>query len=116
MIKLISVKKVTERLKRTYEREQTGKKFKRQTSIQAVSTRVIPVAGYIMNVCHLGKRDLGSLDKIVRDELRQVNKHGKQASDERLYTEREEGGRGLKSFKDVHKETSKSGKLFGNRK
>ena len=32
-------------------------------------------------------------------------RYGKQASDERLYTERKEGGRQLKSFKDVYKET-----------
>ena len=73
--------------------------------MQAISTRVIPVAGYIMNVCHLGKGDLESQDQIVNDEFRQSNKHGKQASDERLYTERKEGGRGLKSVKDVYKET-----------
>ena len=52
-----------------------------------------------MNVCHLGKGDLESLDKIVKDELRQGDKHGKHASDKRLYTESKEGGRGLKSFK-----------------
>ena len=45
------------------------------------------------------------INKILKDELRQVNKHGKQASDERLYTEKKEGGRGLKNFKDVYKET-----------
>ena len=41
----------------------------------------------------------------MEDELRQVNKHEKQASDERLCSERKEGGRGLKSSKDAHKET-----------
>lgn len=41
----------------------------------------------------------------MEDELRQVNKHEKQASDERLYSEKKEGGRGLKSFKDANKET-----------
>ena len=51
--------------------------------MQAINKRVIPVEGYIMNVCHLGKGDLESLDKIVKDKLRQVNKHGKHASDER---------------------------------
>ena len=30
--------------------------------------------------------------------------HGKQASDERLYMRRENGGRGLKSMKDLYEE------------
>ena len=58
-----------------------------------------------MNVCHLGKGEVEELDKIVKDELRQVCNHGTQASDERLYTDRKEGGRGLSSFKDVYKQT-----------
>ena len=41
----------------------------------------------------------------MKAELRQVIKYGKQASDERFSTERKEGGRQLKSFKDVYKET-----------
>ena len=41
----------------------------------------------------------------MKDELRQVCNHGTQASDERLYTDRKEGGRGLSSFKDVYKQT-----------
>ena len=73
--------------------------------MQAINTRVIPVAGYVMNVCKMGKGDLDSLDKIVKEELRKLKFHGRQASDEKLYTERKEGGRGLKSFKDVYKET-----------
>lgn len=51
--------------------------------MQAINTRIIPVAGYIMNVGCLGKGNLESLDKKMKDEVRQVNKHGKQASDER---------------------------------
>ena len=31
--------------------------------------------------------------------------HGRQASDERLYMRRENGGRGLKNMKDLHEET-----------
>ena len=41
-----------------------------------------------MNVCHLGKGEVERLDKIVKDELRQVCNYGTQASDERLRTER----------------------------
>ena len=53
----------------------------------------------------LGKGDLDCLDKIIKDELRGANSHGKQASDERLYEDRREGGRGMRSFKDVYNET-----------
>ena len=62
---------------------------------------MIPVAGYIMNVCVI-KEELEELDKMVKDILRERKFHGRQASDERLYMRLEEGGRGLMSFKDVH--------------
>ena len=42
---------------------------------------------------------------MVKDILRERKFHGKQASDERLYMRREEGVRGLKSFKDVYART-----------
>jgi hypothetical protein len=48
------------------------------------------------------KGDLEELDKIVKTALRKQGFHGKQASDERWYEKRDEGGRGLKSFKEVY--------------
>ena len=42
---------------------------------------------------------------MVRRELRSRNMLGRQGSDERLYIKREDGGRGLKSMRDVYKET-----------
>ena len=39
---------------------------------------------------------------MVKDILRERKFHGRQASDERLYMRREEGERGLMSFKDVY--------------
>ena len=66
---------------------------------------MVPVAGYVMNVCNLGKGDIEELDKIVKTTFRKQGFHGKQASDERLYGRREDGGRGLKSFKEVYDET-----------
>ena len=67
----------------------------------------MPVAGYAMNICNLSKEDIDALDKIVKEELRNVGYHGTmvpwQASDERLYTERREGGRGMRNFKDDNK-------------
>ena len=58
-----------------------------------------------MNVCHLGKNELDELDKLVKNVLRREGFHGRQSSDERLYTKRTEGGRGLKSFKEAYDET-----------
>ena len=58
-----------------------------------------------MNVCNLGKGKLDELDKIVKSVLRREGFHGRQSSDERLYSKRIDGGRGLKSFKEVYDET-----------
>ena len=33
--------------------------------MKAINSRVVPVAGYVMNVCNLGKGDIEELDKIV---------------------------------------------------
>ena len=73
--------------------------------MKAINCRVIPVAGYIMNVCVIRKGELEELDKMVKDILRERNIHGRQASDERLHMRQEEGGRGLLSFKDVYART-----------
>ena len=66
-----------------------------------MNCRVVPIAGYIMNVWNLRKGDIEELDMIVKTTLRKEGFHGKQESDERLYVKREDGGRGLKSFKEV---------------
>ena len=55
-----------------------------------------------MNVCVIRKGELDELDKMVKDILRERKFHRRQASDERLCMRREEGGRGLMSFKDVY--------------
>ena len=58
-----------------------------------------------MNVCRMRKGELNGLDQIVKRELRKNNTSGKQASDERLYLKRDQGGRGLKSMRDMYAET-----------
>ena len=73
--------------------------------IKAMNRTVIPVAGYVMNVCTFTKQKLDELDKVIKKILRDNNMHGRQASDERLYMRRENGGRGLKSMKDLYEET-----------
>ena len=78
-----------------------------QNLMKAINCRVIPVAGYFMNVCNLGKGELDELDNTVKSALRREGFHGRQSSDERLFTNRREGGRGFKSFKEVCDETKK---------
>ena len=68
--------------------------------MKAINCRVVPVVTYIMNVCNLRKGDIEELDKIAKNVLRKEGFHGKQASDERLYAKREDGGRGLKNLYD----------------
>ena len=73
--------------------------------IKAINETVIPVAGYVMNVCTFTKQKLDELDKAIKKILRDNKMHGRQASDERLYMRRENGGRGLKNMKDLYEET-----------
>ena len=102
------VKKVMERVKKDIKirlEQITKTSLNDENLVKAVKCRVIPVAGYIMNLCSLTKGDINELDKIVKSVLRKEGYHGKQASDERLYGPREEGGIGLKSFREVYDET-----------
>ena len=73
--------------------------------IRAINKKVNPVAAYPMNVCQFNKGELMELDQVVKRELRSRSMLGRQGSDERLYFKREDGGRGLKSMRDVYKET-----------
>ena len=66
---------------------------------------MIPVAGYVMNVCTFTKQKLDELDKAIKKILRDNKLHGRQASDEQLYMRRENGGRGLRNMKDLYEET-----------
>ena len=104
----IDVKRVMERVKKEIRRRQdhlTGLKLNDKNLMKAINCRVVTVAGYVMNVCNLEKDDLDKLDMTVKSVLRKEGFHGKQSSDERLYLKRNEGGRGLKSFKEVYDET-----------
>ena len=73
--------------------------------MKAIYSRVIFVAGYIINVCDLRKGNLEDLGKIVKTALRDKEYHARQSNDEKLYAKIEEGGRSFKSFKDVYDET-----------
>ena len=104
----IDVKCVMERVKvevRKRLEQLIGKQLNDENLMKAINCRIIPVAGYVMNVCTLGKGDLEDLDMIVKSVLRREGFHGRQSSDERLYTKRKVGGRGLKSIREVYDET-----------
>ena len=73
--------------------------------IKAINMKVIPVAVYVMSICKFSVGELKELDEIIKKQLRGKNMLGRQASYERLYLKREKGGRGLKSLRDVYKET-----------
>ena len=83
----------------------TSTKLYEKNLIKAINRRVIPVAGYVMNVCTFNRKQLDDLDKLIKSELRDSGMHGRQASDERLYLRMGNGGRGMKSIKDVYEET-----------
>ena len=70
-----------------------------------INSKVIPVAAHIMNICRFTKAELSELVQIIIRELRDKSMLGRQSSDERLYLKRENGGRGLKSMRDVYRET-----------
>ncbi|CAB4015300.1 Hypothetical predicted protein [Paramuricea clavata] len=100
----IDVKRVMQRVKKEIAKrleQLVGINLNDENLVNAINCRVVPVAGYIMNVCNPRKGDIEELDMIVKTALRKEGFHGKQASDERLYAKREDGGRGLKSFKEV---------------
>ena len=70
--------------------------------VKAINTKVKLVAAYPMNVC---KFEFTELDQVIKRDLRKNNMLGRQTSDERLYMKRKDGGRGLKSLKEVYEET-----------
>ena len=104
----IKTKKVFERVK-----GKVNKRVKMLTNtelndvnlVRAINTKVIPVAAYSMNVCKFTDGELKELDQVIKRKLRSKNMLGKQSSNERLYLIREDGGRGMKSLKDIYKET-----------
>ena len=72
--------------------------------VRAINTKVVSVAAYPMNACKLNGGELKELDQVIKRELRSKNMLGKQSSDKRLYLRRQDGGRGIKSLKDIYKD------------
>ena len=73
--------------------------------VRAINTKLIPVAAYSMNVCKFTDGELKELDQVIKHELRSKNILEKQSSNDRLYLIREDGGRGIKSLRDIYKGT-----------
>ncbi|CAB4045676.1 Hypothetical predicted protein, partial [Paramuricea clavata] len=91
----IDVRRVMQRVKKEIAKrleQLMGVNLNDKNLVKAINCRVVPEI-------------LEELDKIVKTALRKQGFHGKQASDERLYEKRDDGGRGLKSFKEVYDET-----------
>ena len=59
--------------------------------IKTITMKVIPVAGYAINICRFIVGELKELDQTIKRELRGKKMLGKQASNERLYLKREKG-------------------------
>ena len=77
----------------------TNKQLYERNRVKAISTKVIPVVIYVMNVYKFLKKQLDELDKVMKLELRKVNMHVMLVSDERQYTSIEVEGRKVKSAK-----------------
>ena len=73
--------------------------------MNAINSRVIPVATYPMNVITFTKTELTEFNMLIKRILRNKNMHGRQGSNERLYLCREEGGRGLIDLEEAYQKT-----------
>ena len=68
-------------------------------SIYAINVKVIPIVVYSINLCKFSKANWTSWSRPLK------GKSDQSSSDKKLYLNREDGGRGLKSIQDVYKET-----------
>ena len=103
----IKTKKVFERVKGEVSKrvKLTNTELNDVNLVRAINTKVIPVAACPMNIYKFNGGELKELQQVIKHELRSKNMLGKQSSDERLHLRREDSGRGIKSLKDIYKET-----------
>ena len=94
-------KKVFERVKGEVNKMLTHTELNDVNLVRAINTKMIPVVAYPMNVCKFNGGELKGLDQVIKCELRSKNMPRNQSSNERLYLRREDGGRGIKSLKDI---------------
>ena len=77
----IDVKQVMQRVKKDIRKRLdhlAGHNLNNENLTKAINSRVIPVAGYVMNVCNPGKNYLDVLDRIVKNVLRRKGFHERQ--------------------------------------
>ena len=70
--------------------------------IKSINSRALSVLAYGMNVVEYTKEELQSVDRKIRGILTRKGMIWRQSSNERLYMPITEGGRGLKSARDVY--------------
>ena len=102
------MKKVFERVKGEVNKrvkKLTNTKLNDVNLIHAIKKNVIPVAAYSMNVCKFTDEELKELGQVIKREQISKNMFGKESNNERLYLIREDGVRGIKSLRDIYKET-----------
>ena len=52
---------------------------------------VVPVVSYVMIACDFTQKQIDELNKLIKKAIRDKRMHGRQAGDERLYLNMEEG-------------------------
>ena len=83
----------------------TRTKLNDKNLVKTVNTKVITVVAYPMNVFKFTQSELTELDQAIKRNLIKNNMLGQQASNERLYMKRKDGGRGLRPLGEVSEET-----------
>ena len=73
--------------------------------LNAISSNMIPVAAYPINVSKFTEAETNELNLVVKTELSEFNMLEKQSSDKRLYLKKDVGKRGLKLLWDHIVET-----------
>lgn len=73
--------------------------------IKTIYVHVLPVAGYVLNVCRISYTDLQELDMTVKRKLREKRCHRRLRCDQRLYIYTKVGGKDLKKLRKMYRET-----------
>ena len=81
----------------------TNTKLNDMNLMCAINAKVIPVAAYPVNVCKFTSGELNKIKKLSNVNLDQRKCWASKQSDERLYLKRKDGGRGIKSLRDIYR-------------
>jgi hypothetical protein len=72
-------------------------------TIKAINTYAIPTIRYTAGIVKWTENEIDALDRQTRKMMTQYRMHHPRADCDRIYVEREEGGRGLKGIRDTIK-------------